>query len=97
MLRFITALSIAFTLIAAAGLYSVNYQTRALEHKLKTARDDLESLTREVETLKAERAFLARPERIEPIARNYGMQPARGEQFLQMGDAGPIRAQDTAR
>lgn len=87
MFRFLTLVFIAATFACAFVLYGVNYQTRALQHRLERAQSGLEALSREVATLSAERAFLARPERIGPAAERLGMRPARGDQFVQQAGA----------
>lgn len=69
--------SAAFMAIASAFmLYGLNYDTRltaasvqALERRADKARSD-------ISVLKAERAHLARPERIEALARAQGLRPA---------------------
>lgn len=82
MYRFLTLVSIAITIASAFFLYGVNYRTRSLEHDLRAAEQREEELAREVQTLKADRAFLARPERISKAARELGMRPAQGDQFV---------------
>ena len=86
MLRFVTIGMVLLTLASAVGLYVVNYRTRATELSIERAEARLEQLDREIATLRAERAFLARPERIEPLARKLGMRPARGDQFAPLTD-----------
>ena len=54
---------------------------------LRTALDqasdpaEIRDLEREIAVLRAERAFLLRPERIEPLAREIKMRPVTGEHF----------------
>ena len=75
-------ISAAFMAIASAFmLYGLNYDTRqtaarvqALEREADTARGD-------IAVLKAERAHLARPERIEALARAQGLAPANKKQL----------------
>ena len=70
-------ISAAFMAIASAFmLYGLNYDTRltaanvqALERRADKARSD-------ISVLKAERAHLARPDRIEALARAQGLGPA---------------------
>lgn len=82
MYRFMTLVLVAATIASAFVLYVVNYRTRALEHELRAAEEKHEELAREVQTLSADRAFLARPERISEAARELGMRPASGDQFV---------------
>jgi len=81
-LRFATPVLLAFAVVSAATLYAVNYRTRGLNHDLKQAHRQLEALDEEIATLRAERAFLARPDRIAKEARALGMGPASGTQFM---------------
>lgn len=69
-------------MLSAVALYANTYRTRQIELELQAAEQKLEALVREVATLKAERAYLARPERISDAARALGMRPARGDQFV---------------
>lgn len=88
MLRFATIGMIFLTLASAVGLYVVNYRARATELSILKAEAKLEELDREIATLRAERAFLSRPDRIEPLARQLGMRPARGSQFAPLPETG---------
>lgn len=69
--------SAAFLALASAFLlYGLNYDTRRAElnlHSLERAADKARS---DIAILKAERAHLARPDRIEPLARAQGLEPA---------------------
>ncbi len=84
MLRVLVVAAVIAPMFAAVALYSVSYSTRELEHHVVALERRAEALTREVATLRAERAFLSRPERIEPFARELGMRPAEGHQFLML-------------
>ncbi|MEO1719365.1 MAG: cell division protein FtsL [Pseudomonadota bacterium] len=78
--RFMTVGLVLVTLALAANLYRTTYKTRIIEHDLKASERKMRELERDVATLKAERAYLARPERISEAARALGMQPLRGDQ-----------------
>ncbi|MEL6297833.1 MAG: cell division protein FtsL [Pseudomonadota bacterium] len=82
MLRFLTVGAVLAAFASAAFLYVTTLQTRMLEADLRTARAEQRELAREIATLRAERAFLARPDRIGPLARQLGMRPALGSQFV---------------
>lgn len=84
MLRYLAPVFAVGCLLAAANLYRVSYQTRADALALQRAETELEELSRNVATLRAERAYLSRPEAIAPAARSLGMAPARGHQFLRV-------------
>lgn len=75
-----TFLASALTLASAYTLYSEGSATRRLEAQVQAKERHRERLESDIAVLKAERAFLARPSRIEPAARALGMRtPAAGE------------------
>lgn len=72
----ILSVSALFLAIASAFLlYSLNYDSRLLEAKVQDKEQLAETLRGDIAVLKAERAHLARPERIEPLARAQGLKP----------------------
>ena len=74
------AFACALTLASAYFLYAESTQTRRLEAQVQTADRQRERLEGDVAVLRAERAWLARPARIEPAAKALGLrQPAAGE------------------
>lgn len=83
----ILIVSATFLAIASAFLlYGLNYDTRRVEaemHRLERAADKARS---DIAVLKAERAHLARPGRIEPAARAQGLAPVAGRQLAQTDD-----------
>ena len=82
MLRMLMFLSVAVAQISAFGLYTVSYETREIAEANQRAEKEIGTLSRDIAILRAERTYLMRPERIEPLARKLGMQPVRGEQFI---------------
>lgn len=85
-MRFI---SLAAASLAAASillLYAINYDTRLLEARVHAEERALAPLRAQIAVLRAERAFLARPDRIEPLARSLGLRPAEPEQFAVADD-----------
>jgi len=81
------------TLGAAFALYAIKYDTRRLELRVKLQERALEKAEADVGVLKAERAYLARPERLEPLARLIGLAPIAGSQYLRLdghGVGGPL-------
>jgi cell division protein FtsL len=80
-----TALAIAQTLACASGCYSINYDTRGLEKRVQALERAVKKATNRIAVLKAERAYLARPARIEPLARALGMQPLTERQYVGLG------------
>ena len=91
MLRFVQALSIAAAIAAAVVLYVVSYSTRAMKGDVETAERRIEELTRELSVLRAERAYLGRPERLEIEARKLGMRPLEGRQIENVGTRETVR------
>jgi cell division protein FtsL len=69
------------TLASAFLLYRLNYDTRLAETKVLKQEQLAEKLRNDIAILKAERAHLARPDRIEPLARAQGLKPATDKQL----------------
>ena len=88
-LRFLTLGMVCLTIASAAALYASTFRTRAIAHDLAKAERHLATLQRDVETLRAERAYLSRPERIAPLAQDLGLRPADGTQFREIKRAEP--------
>lgn len=82
MLRMFMFLSIGSALLTAFALYAVSYQTREIANANQKMEKEIRTLHRDIAILRAERSYLMRPERIEPIARKLGMRPERGDQFM---------------
>jgi len=85
MARFIDVLAAAFAVGSAVMLYNVSYETRRLEARIQARERLAEKLESDIAVLKAERAYLARPERIEELARRQGLEPIRERQYLRLG------------
>ncbi|MGQ0671448.1 MAG: cell division protein FtsL [Hyphomicrobium sp.] len=90
-------LSAVFMAIASAFLvYGLNYDTRLIEARVLAAERAAEAARGDIAVLKAERAHLSRPERIEPLARAQGLRPPVERQFVGEGeDAGIITGSTT--
>ena len=73
--------SIFLALSGAVFLYALNNETRALEARVQAQERHAGAMRSDIAVLKAERAHLASPERIEPMARAQGLQPPRPAQF----------------
>ena len=80
-----TSFALALTLTSAVVLYSESTATRRLESQVQGAERQRERLDGEIAVLKAERAFLARPARIEPAARALGLRPVTERQLVDAG------------
>lgn len=86
MLRMLSVVAAFLTLAAAFTLYSLKYDTRHLEAAVQGKERTLEKLEGDIAILKAERAYLARPERIEKLARKQGLGPIREQQYVEIGE-----------
>ncbi len=89
-----TVTAIGLTIASAYFLYSESVATRRLEARVQQAerlRDGLES---EIAVLKAERAYLSRPGRIEPAARALGMRPPVAGDYIELSAV--VRAGEVA-
>jgi cell division protein FtsL len=87
MLRMLSIVAAFMTLGAAFALYSLKYDTRRVEIAVQGKERALEKLEADIAILKAERAYLARPERIEKLARKQGLGPIREQQYVDIGEA----------
>jgi cell division protein FtsL len=82
MLRSLVLLALAAAVVSAVSLYAIGHKTRQLSDRTTDMAREIRDLEREIAVLRAERAFLLRPARIEPIARGeMNMRPITGEQF----------------
>lgn len=80
-----TVFACALTLASAYTLYAEGSATRRLEQHVQAAERQRERLEADIAVLKAERAFLSRPSRIEPAAKALGMRPPEAGQFIELG------------
>jgi len=90
MLRLSPVIAIAALLGSAFLLYGVKYETRRLEIEVQAKERAAERAQSDIAVLRAERAHLSRPDRIEPLARSMGLRPPVPAQFRRVGD--PVRA-----
>src|ERR1700675_4955002 len=72
------------TLASAFALYAIKYDTRRLEVRWQAQERALEKSETDMTVLTAERAHLARPERLEPLARLLGLAPITSGQYLRL-------------
>lgn len=80
-----TACAGALTLAAAWTLYAEGSATRRLEAQVQAAERQRERLESEIAVLRAERAWLSRPARIEPAARALGLRPPVAGEHIELG------------
>src|SRR5262245_34528086 len=69
-------------LASAVLLYAINYDTRLMEARVEALDATIDKAREDIAVLKAERAHLARPSRIEPLARAQGLRPPGGQQMV---------------
>lgn len=86
MFRMLMFLAVGTTLLSAFALYAISYRTRQLETANQIKEKQIKQVDRDITVLRAERSFLMRPERLEPLARKLGMRPVRGDQFMTLGE-----------
>jgi cell division protein FtsL len=84
MQRMLNCFLLLATFTATVALYAITYDTRRLEAKVQAQERALERAERDVNVLRAERAHLARPERLEPLARELGLAPIESGQYLRL-------------
>lgn len=80
-MRMLVLGTLALTLASAFLLYGINYDTRLLDDRVQAQEREIEQARSDIAVLKAERAHLARPDRIEPLARAQGLRPASEKQL----------------
>ncbi|MFA5955159.1 cell division protein FtsL [Hyphomicrobium sp.] len=80
-MRLLNITAFFFAVSSALLLYALNYDTRRLEAEVQ-ARERLSDQARsDIAVLKAERGVLARPDRIDGLARQLGLASPKPEQF----------------
>jgi cell division protein FtsL len=94
-MRIVILGALMLTLASAFVLYSSNYDTRQLEARVEQQERVIEKARGDIAVLKAERAHLGRPERIEPLARALGLGPASEQQLAATPEAALARAMNT--
>jgi cell division protein FtsL len=72
-------------IVSVFALYVLKYDTRRMEVRVRALERIAQELQGEIARLKAEHAHLARPERIEPMARALGLAPIGPHQYLRLG------------
>ncbi len=83
-MRLLSISALFMALASAFLLYSLNYDARTLEARLRAQEASAETIRADIAVLKAERAHLARPGRIEPLARAQGLKPIAERQVVKM-------------
>jgi Predicted secreted (periplasmic) protein len=96
-MRSATISAIFLAIASAFLLYGLNYDTRVIEARVQAAERAAEAARGDIAVLKAERALLARPDRIEPLARAQGLKPPAEAQFTRDGATDDIITGSTRR
>jgi cell division protein FtsL len=91
-MRMLVLGALVMTLASAVLLYGINYDTRLLENRVEAQEAAIDQARDDIAVLKAERAHLTRPDRIEPIARAQGLRPASEQQMVATPDEAVARA-----
>lgn len=84
-MRTLIVSAVFLALSSAFLLYGLNYDTRLMEARVNAQERDADRARSDIAILKAERAHLARPDRIEALARSQGLKPATEKQFARRG------------
>jgi hypothetical protein len=87
MLRILNLGLMLLTLVGVFALYAIKYDARRLEVSVHLQERDVEKLENNVAVLLAERAHLARPAALEPLARRLGLAPITPRQYLRLDPA----------
>jgi cell division protein FtsL len=95
-MRIVILAALMMTLASAFVLYSSNYDTRQLEARVAEQERLIEKARSDISVLKAERAHLGRPDRIEPLARAMGLGPASEKQLVSTPDEALARTMSTS-
>ena len=96
-MRMLVLGAFALTLASAVLLYGINYDTRRLESRVEAQEAAIGQARDDIAVLKAERAHLARPDRIEPIARAQGLRPTTEQQLVATPEQAVARALGAAK
>lgn len=79
-----TSFACTLTLMSAYALYSETAANRRLEAQVQAAERQRERLEHDITVLRAERAHLARPSRIEPAAKALGMRTPEARDYVEL-------------
>jgi len=82
--RTVNLVLLLLAVASAFALYALKYDTRRLELEVQEQERTVEKLEAEIGVLKAEYAHLARPERIQSLARALGLAPVTSRQYLRI-------------
>jgi cell division protein FtsL len=83
--RTLNLILLLLALASAFALYVLKYDTRRMEARVHGLERTVDRLDVEIARLRGEHAHLARPDRIEPMARALGLAPIGPRQYLRIG------------
>lgn len=86
MFRLITVATVLLAVASAFVLYATSYETRQLELHVAAQARVLEKTSLDIAILRAERAYFARPDRIDELARRIGLAPIEPRQYEVIAD-----------
>jgi cell division protein FtsL len=75
---------LVLAMASAFALYILKYDTRRMEARVQELERTADRIESEIAVLQARHANLARPERIEPMARGLGLAPIGARQYLRV-------------
>lgn len=96
-MRIFNAAAVLLALASAFLLYGLNYDTRMIEARLHAREREAERARADIAVLRAERAHLARPDRIEPIARRLGLEPLAARHLMPGASVADLASPSTGR
>lgn len=85
MARLLAILAGLATIAAATALHALKHDTRRIEADVQAIERAIEKAESDIAGLKTERAWLGRPQRIDTLAREQGLEPIRPEQYGRLG------------
>jgi cell division protein FtsL len=83
-MRTVNLVLLMLALASVFALYVLKYDTRRMEVRVRTLERSKDKVQEEIALLKARHAHLARPERIEPLARALGLAPIAASQYVRV-------------
>jgi cell division protein FtsL len=92
-MRTVNLLLLLVALASVFALYALKYDTRRMEARVRVLERTVQEVQGDIARLESERERLARPARIEPMARSLGLAPIGPHQYLRIGASPPGAAQ----
>jgi cell division protein FtsL len=83
-MRTVNLVLVILALASAFALYALKYDTRRMEVRVQVLERALDKAHEDLAQIKAQKAHLARPERIEPLARALGLVPIGARNYVRI-------------